>query len=153
MWSIAPLGNEIRYRVISRLLSRRPAPAASQPRPHAVETDKPPKTHRCSGRSGFTSSGVIPQRWPTSGSHHLVVGGANRAEPVPTATTFSERGRARQYAATLPPHTLRSTKRAIDPTTIRIPVTTRAYRAAGGLSCVVIPNRKRATVRMTVTTV
>src|SRR5436305_6376284 len=65
MWSIAPLGNEIRYRVISRLLSRRPAPAASQPRPHAVETDKPPKTHRCSGRSGFTSSGVIPQRWPT----------------------------------------------------------------------------------------
>src|SRR5437588_2863848 len=63
MWSIAPLGNEIRYRVISRLLSRRPAPAASQPRPYAVETDKPPKTHRCSGRPGFTSSGVIPQRW------------------------------------------------------------------------------------------
>src|SRR5919201_5482173 len=60
MWSIAPLGNEIRYRVISQLLSRRPAPAASQPRPYAVETDKPPKTHCCSGRSGFTSSGVIP---------------------------------------------------------------------------------------------
>src|SRR5438105_15538383 len=57
MWSIAPLGNEIRYRVISRLLSRRPAPAASQPRPYAVETDKPPKTHRCSGRSGSISSG------------------------------------------------------------------------------------------------
>src|SRR5919206_677731 len=65
MWAIAPLGNEIRYRVISRLLSRRPAPAASQPRPYAVETDKPPKTHRCSGRSGFTSSGVIPQHWPS----------------------------------------------------------------------------------------
>jgi hypothetical protein len=32
-----------------------------------VETDKPPKTHRCSGRSGFTSSGVIPQRWPRRG--------------------------------------------------------------------------------------
>src|SRR3954470_5464381 len=46
MWSIALLGNEIRYRVIFRLLSRRPAPAASQPRPYAVETDKPPKTHR-----------------------------------------------------------------------------------------------------------
>src|SRR3989442_580430 len=38
MWSIAPLGNEIRYRVISRLLSRRPAPAASEPRPCAAET-------------------------------------------------------------------------------------------------------------------
>src|SRR6185503_6781828 len=35
------------------------APAASEPRPYAVETDKPPKTHRRSGRSGFTSSGNI----------------------------------------------------------------------------------------------
>src|SRR5688572_4762627 len=56
MWSIAPLGNEIRYRVIARLLSRRPAPAASQPCPSAVETDKPPTAHRCSGRSGLTAS-------------------------------------------------------------------------------------------------
>src|SRR6266498_5353663 len=72
MWSIAPLGNEIRYRVISRLLSRRPAPAASQPRPYAVETDKPPKTHRCSRRSGFTSSGVIPQRWPSKACCHKI---------------------------------------------------------------------------------
>src|SRR6266566_6060441 len=62
MWSIATPGNEIRYRVISRLLSRRPAPAASQPRPYAVETDKPPKTHRCSGRSGFTSADESPTR-------------------------------------------------------------------------------------------
>src|SRR5438309_10120953 len=27
--------------------------------PYAVETDKPPRTHRCSGRSGLPSSGII----------------------------------------------------------------------------------------------
>src|SRR5687767_2237254 len=45
---IAPSSNEIRYRVISRLLSRRPAPAASHPArdTRAMETDKPPRTHR-----------------------------------------------------------------------------------------------------------
>src|SRR6266567_2351370 len=30
--------------------------------PYAVETDKPPKTHRCSGRSGFTSADESPTR-------------------------------------------------------------------------------------------
>src|SRR5205823_3754018 len=45
---IAPSSNELRYRVISRLLSRRPAPAASHPATdtRAMETDKPPRTHR-----------------------------------------------------------------------------------------------------------
>src|SRR6478735_2837481 len=78
MWSIASLGNEIRYRAISRLLSRWPALAASQPRPYAVEADKPPKTHRCSGRSGLTSifhselkvttSGDIREHWRSRAS-------------------------------------------------------------------------------------
>src|SRR5215218_6608859 len=46
---IAPSSNEIRYRVISHdSLYRRPAPAASHPatEPLAMETDKPPRTHR-----------------------------------------------------------------------------------------------------------
>src|SRR5437868_14288764 len=59
MWSIAPLGNEIRYRVISRLLSRRSAPAASQPRPYAVETDKPPKLIAAPADPGSLRQGAV----------------------------------------------------------------------------------------------
>src|SRR6266536_1611829 len=47
MKSIAPSSNEIKYRVISPLLSRPPAPAAqpaTDTRP--VETDRPARTHR-----------------------------------------------------------------------------------------------------------
>src|SRR5215204_6241861 len=61
---IAPSSNEIRYRVISRLLSRRPAPAAS----HLLRTHAQwrPTNHReliGPARSSLTSSGVIAARW------------------------------------------------------------------------------------------
>src|SRR5881398_778610 len=47
MKSIAPSSNEIRYRVVSRLLSRPHAPAAHPATDtRAVETDTPPRTHR-----------------------------------------------------------------------------------------------------------
>src|SRR5439155_3198298 len=68
---IAPSSNEIRYRVISHdsFLGGLLRPHLTLlPTPRAVETDKPPKTHRCSGRSGLTSSGVIPERSPIQGA-------------------------------------------------------------------------------------
>src|SRR5262249_38644468 len=92
---IAPSSNEIRYRAISRLLPPSPAPAAHPATDTcAVETDRPPRTHRPD--PSLTSSGVCwpwhpcPTCWsllPPGGSPAF---GWSRREPIPELSVTAE---------------------------------------------------------------